>query len=75
MKKFVTRTEEARVLQEAIDWAMESTHVIDTVHAIEWAIAEYRWNLVDEDAVDRKGIKRKIDILIAIHNRMEGIEK
>lgn len=73
MKRF-SRIEETRVLQEAIDWALECTHVINTAHAIEWAIAEYRWNLTDEDTVDRKAIQRKIDILVAIHSRMDGVE-
>lgn len=67
-------TKEFKVLQEAIDWALECTTVISMAHAVEWAIAEYRWNLADEDTVDREEIQRKIDILIAVHSRMDGVE-
>lgn len=68
--KWFTRVEETRVLQEAIDWAMACAPVHTMAEAIEWAIAEYRWNLADEDAVDRGQIKRKIDVLVVVLDRM-----
>lgn len=73
MKKFRywNRTEEVNILQEAIDWAMECACIHSMAEAVEWAIAEYRWNLADEDSVDGKAIQRKVDILVAIRSRMK----
>lgn len=75
MKGFAywSRTKQMGVLQEAVDWAIGCASIHSIMDAIVWAIEEYRWNLADEDTMDkadRRIIKRKIATLVAISNRM-----
>lgn len=66
-----TRVEETRVLMEAVDYAMRYANINTMYEAVDWAINEYRWHMASEYTANKGRIKRKIDVLVAIRNRME----